>query len=227
MNVALILSGGTGSRMGTEIPKQYLQVHGKTILSYVLDVFEKHPLIDKIWIVAADEWRTEISGYTGKKFCGFSNPGINRQMSIYNGLKDFAGFVADNDKVIIHDAARPLISAKMITEIIDALKEHEAVIPVLPMKDTVYKVEDGKIASLLERSKIVAGQAPEGFLFGRYLKANEKLLPEKILEVNGSTEVAYLDGMTIKCIPGDEMNFKITTPADLEKFKKQVFSKTV
>lgn len=220
MNIVLILSGGKGTRMKTDIPKQYITIKGKSILSFVLDVFEKHELVDKIQIVAADEWRNQIESYIGTKFAGFSSPGVNRQMSIYNGLKDIAKFVSDDDKVIVHDAARPFVNMKMITEILNALDECEAVIPVLPMKDTVYEVIDGQVTSLLDRNRIMAGQAPEGFIFGKYLTANEKLMPNQILKINGSMEAAYLYGMTLKCIQGDENNFKITTPRDLKRFEE-------
>ena len=93
--------------------------------------------------------------------------------------------------------------------------------PVLPMKDTVYTSLDGrKVTALLDRSTVYAGQAPEVFQIGRYFEANRKLLPEKILKINGSTEPAILDGMDIVMIPGEEGNFKITTGADLERFRR-------
>lgn len=93
--------------------------------------------------------------------------------------------------------------------------------PVLPMKDTVYCSEDGRsITSLLDRSTVFAGQAPEVFLLGRYLQASRRLLPDAILRINGSTEPAIMGGMDIAMIPGDEGNFKITTREDLERFRR-------
>jgi 2-C-methyl-D-erythritol 4-phosphate cytidylyltransferase len=89
----------------------------------------------------------------------------------------------------------------------------------------VYVSEDGaRITSLLERSRIFAGQAPEAFLFGKYLEANRALLPERILKINGSTEPAVMAGMDIAMIPGDEGNFKITTKGDLERFREMLGS---
>ena len=108
----------------------------------------------------------------------------------------------------------------MISECFIAMEGHDGVLFVLPMKDTVYFSEEGKkIDSLLNRSQIFAGQAPEVFHLGRYYKANVALLPEKILSINGSTEPAILAGMDIVMISGDEGNFKITTKADLERFQ--------
>ena len=89
--------------------------------------------------------------------------------------------------------------------------------------DYVYSSMDGKtIAGLLDRSTIYAGQAPEVFLLGKYLKANQALMPEKILTINGSAEPAVMAGMDIAMIPGDEGNFKITTKADLERFAQMI-----
>ena len=232
MNIALILSGGTGTRMGTDIPKQYIEVCGKPIISYCTETITKHPKIDAIQIVAEEEWRelisesieqlaqskeTEILG----KFKGFSKPGTNRQLSIYNGLEAIKEYACDNDYVFIHDAARPLLSAQQISDCFGAVQGHDGVIPVLPMKDTVYASTDGKlITSLLNRKEIYAGQAPEVFQLGKYYEANRKLLPDEILRINGSTEPAVMAGMDIAMIPGDENNFKITTKSDLERFER-------
>ena len=127
--------------------------------------------------------------------------------------------------VLIHDAARPLLSRELIAGCVRGVSEHDGVLPVLPMKDTVYFSEDGKIISgLLDRGEIFAGQAPECFNFKKYLAANEALLPDAIMAINGSTEPAVMAGMDVVMIPGDEKNFKITTKEDLERFKEIVFN---
>ena len=237
MNIALILSGGTGTRMGTDIPKQYIEICGKPIISYCMECISKHPNIDAIQIVAEEEWRELISESIeqlaninevkiSSKFKGFSKPGANRQLSIYNGLESVREYADDNDYVFIHDAARPLLDAKQITDCLQAADGHDGVLPVLPMKDTVYSSTDGKtITSLLNRKEIYAGQAPELFVLGKYYEANRKLLPDEISRINGSTEPAILAGMDIAMIPGDEGNFKITTRADLERFEQIIREK--
>lgn len=249
MVTALLLSGGTGTRMGVEKPKQYIEVNGSPIIAYCLQTLLFHEGIDAVQIVADEMWQELIlkcvdelcSGGSdkdadggpvhgsggvlpeggGSKFRGFSAPGKTRQLSILNGLEDIGKYAADSDYVLIHDAARPLLSAALITECLRMAAEHDGAIPVLPMKDTVYYSEDGKgITSLLERSRIFAGQAPEVFLFGKYREANRALLPEKIFKINGSTEPAVMAGMDMAMIPGDEANFKITTMVDLERFRE-------
>ena len=125
-----------------------------------------------------------------------------------------------DDLVIIHDAARPNLSGDFLQRCIDAAENHDGIMPVLPMKDTVYFSEDGRqVSSLLDRSRIFAGQAPEIFRFEKYFAANQALLPERIRMVNGSTEPAVLAGMDIALTDGEEMNFKITTQQDLQRFR--------
>ncbi len=225
MNIALILSGGTGSRLGSDIPKQYIKVNNKMIISYCIETLAADENIDYIQIVANEAWHVELKQITDNicptKFKGFSAPGENRQLSIYNGLIDIKKYADDDSFVLIHDAARPLLSNKLVDDCFTAINntKKDGVLPVLPMKDTVYMSEDGKsISSLIDRSKIYAGQAPEVFKLGKYLAANKALLPDEILKINGSTEPAIKFGMEIAIIPGDEANFKITTKSDLERF---------
>lgn len=226
MNIALILSGGIGSRVGSDIPKQYIEVGGKPIISYCIETLSKHDMIDAIQIVAELKWQKNIQTWLKqldckKKFIGFSLPGENRQMSIFHGLTDILAQFSSDSVVLIHDAARPCLTEKMITDCFIALDWHDGVMPVVPMKDTVYFSKDGRnVSELLERSKIFAGQAPEVFRLYSYYKANEKLMPEKILKINGSTEPAIMAGLDIAMIPGNESNFKITTEEDLQRFQR-------
>lgn len=228
MVTAVILSGGNGIRMGSDRPKQYIEVEGKPILYYCIQIFEKHPKIDQIIIVAAADWHDYISrmlrGSEIKKFVGFADAGSSRQQSIYNGLlkmqKD--GRKVD-DIVIIHDAVRPCVSARILSHCVSMLDQADGAMPVLPVKDTVYRSTDGEhISALLNRDEIFAGQAPESFRFGKYLAIHEKMTEEKLASVRGSCEIAFRAGMKIKMFEGEEENFKITTPADLEKFRQQI-----
>lgn len=226
MVTALLLSGGTGTRMGVETPKQYIKVKGRMIIDYCLQTLLGHEAIDAVQIVADEMWQEKILACVENiwcgKFRGFSQPGKTRQLSVWNGLTDIRKYAGNGDHVLIHDAARPLVSAQQITDCLEAVKAgHDGALPVLPMKDTVYYSEDGAaVTSLLERSRIYAGQAPELFVLGKYYEANRALFPERILRINGSTEPAVMAGMDIAMIPGDEGNFKITTKADLERFEE-------
>ena len=221
MTVAIILSGGTGVRLGGNIPKQYIEVNGRPIIADCIETFEKHPLIDKYIIVAAKEWEQyllQVIEGMADKFSGFASPGENRQLSIYSGLKLIEEFTADDDIVIVHDAARPFVTEETITNLIKACENADGAMPALPVKDTMYTQENGRVKSLIDRDSLIAGQAPEAFLYRKYIAANEALLPEKILSIKGSTEPAFQAGMDIAVIEGDENNFKITTKEDLDRY---------
>lgn len=223
MNYAIILSGGTGTRLGLDMPKQYFEVNNKPIIRYVIETMEQSDKIDKFVIVAGEEWQKYVKEQisVSEKFIGFALPGENRQLSIYSGLCALRDIAKEEDVVLIQDGARPNTSLKLIEQCFNLSDDVDGAMPVLPMKDTVYLSEDGaRISALLERKQVFAGQAPESFRFGKYMAANETLLPDKILKINGSTEPAILAGMQIKMIPGDEKNYKITTKQDLNRFMR-------
>ena len=226
-NVILLLSGGTGTRVGAKIPKQYIDVKGRPLFSYALAGM-KASCVDGVQVVAASEWHEQILSEFERAglmplFKGFSSPGVNRQLSIYNGLQDIKAYVALDSLVMVHDAARPYLTEAMVQNYFMAADGHDGVLPVLPMKDTIYHSKDGKVISgLLNRDELFAGQAPEVYRLGKYLTANERLLPDDILRINGAAEPAIMAGMDIAIVDGEEKNFKITTPADLERFREMV-----
>lgn len=234
MNAAILLSGGVGSRMQSGVPKQYISVGGRMLISYALAALTESPFIDRTLIVAEEGWREAIlsdaakAGVSVDNVMGFAMPGFNRQASVINGMREIMrqtgdGGISDDDTVFIHDAARPLLSGKQISDCFHALAGHDGVMPALPMKDTVYLSRDGEtVTGLLDRQRIFAGQAPELFRFRKYYQANMALTAERLAAINGSTEPAVMAGMDIVVIPGDENNFKITTPQDLERFRSAV-----
>lgn len=235
MNIALILAGGTGGRANSLIPKQYVEVNGRPMIGFCMETFFIHRKIDAVQIVADRAWRAYLLRHirqTGersgdaRKFRGFSEPGVNRQMSIYHALTDIRKYAEKDDTVVIHDAARPFVKATQISRCLADMEGHDGALPVLPMKDTVYLADGNSIRSLLDRGRIRAGQAPEAFLLGKYHEANRVLLPERILSVNGSAEPAVMAGMDIQLSEGDEGNFKVTTERDLELYKSMAESFT-
>lgn len=224
MNTAIILAGGVGSRMGVDRPKQYLVVNKKPIIVYCLEIFEKHTNIDKIVIVVSDEWKDYVIENADKygitKVCGYAPAGRTRQHSIYNGLKAAEENAPDTDVVIIHDAARPLVSDKIIDDCITGAVEDDGAMPVISVKDTIYQSKDGKsIDKLLKRSELFAGQAPESFDFRKYLDIHNSVTDDEIAATAGSSEIAYRHGMKVRLVEGSERNFKITTIEDLETFE--------
>lgn len=220
---------------GLDVPKQYYRVGGRSILSYCVEAVSRSESIDRYLIVAAQAWRDVISREldvqaqacraVGEKFYAFADPGRNRQESILHGLRALGDIARDRDIILIQDAARPLTSQQLLKSCIEtaAAADADGAMPVLPMKDTVYYSMDGsRIDALLERDRILAGQAPEAFVYGAYLRANESLPEEELLKINGSSEPAVKAGMRVAMVPGDERNLKITTTADLNAFARMI-----
>lgn len=237
MNYAIILSGGKGKRAESKIPKQYVNIGKHLMLTYSLSTFLMNPMIDDVLVVAdlddADTIKNDLSAFFKEerdqmlfsanaeevfreKFIGFAKPGESRSQSIFSGLKAIKDYAKKNDLVIIHDAARPFVTDRQISALVRAALKHDGAMPVLPMKDTIYISKDGKsVSKLLNRKTVFAGQAPEAYYFGKYFDAISKLSSDKLRHIHGSTEIAIMDDMDIAMIPGDEMNFKITTKEDL------------
>lgn len=232
MNTAIILSGGTGSRIKNEdIPKQYIRVCDKPVIWYVLQVVIRCGKIFRCVIVAGEKWHDliekqfeDITIQTGRTDMEliFAEPGETRQISILNGLAVLEGNMPDEDVVAVIDACRPNMTTGLLKGVIETAERFDGAIPVLPMKDTVYLSKDGNsISGLLNRNEVFAGQAPEAFKYGKYLDATRALLPEKIMNIHGSTEPAILAGMDIQMVGGDEHNYKITTDEDLKRFREE------
>lgn len=230
-HIAIILSGGIGSRMGTDRPKQYIEVQGRPIIAYAIDAFARRNDIGRIVVVVANEWKSYVEAALQhvKQPIAYTSPGATRQLSVFNGLEVCrTQGCADNAIVIIHDAARPLLGADIIDRCIAGIEEgYDGVLPVVRVKDTIYQSEDGKtISRLLNRQQLFAGQAPESFRLKPYYDLHTRISPNELLRINGSSEVAILGGLRVKIVEGSERNFKITTPEDLSHFRQLLESET-
>ncbi len=233
MNVAIVLSGGVGSRMGLNIPKQYVEVNKIPIIEYCLKTLFLHNNIDMGIIGVAKEWldyvKKSVERINATIPVFYAMPGETRQGSVINALcvaKEKG--VSEKDIVLIHDAARPLVTSKLVTDCLIACDNADAVLPVVPVKDTTYLSHDGEnIDSLLERKTLWNGQAPEAFRFGSYYKANMNLSEDEVKCITGSTEVSYRAGLKCVLIPGDTNNFKITTPEDLSNFESIIKNESI
>lgn len=227
-NVVLVLAGGVGSRVGANIPKQYVEVDGKPILMYCLEQFQKHERIDDILIAVSEPWIPYVEQWVQK--CGIHKVkavitgGSSRQHSAVNGLRYMKdqGYHEDA-RVLIHDAARPGVSQDLIDRILDGMEGAYGVLPVLPMKDAIYVSKSGaKVDGTCDRSELFAGQAPEMFHFGKYYELNAAMTDQQLQDTKGSSEVLFRSGLTINLVPGDEKVYKITTQADLDRFIREM-----
>ena len=243
----ILLSGGVGARLGASTPKQYIEVNGKPILEYTLEAVKAWKTMDSLIVVADKQWWEYIDDMVRRvfleklgesciqswshesfRFLGFTEPGKNRQLSIYNALRAIKDNMSPDGVVMIHDGVRPCLSSELIDRCDSAMNPfnsvqgcNDGVMPYLEVKDTVYvKDTDGNISGMLDRGSLVAGQTPELFDYWKYLKANEDLSEDEMMLIHGSTEPAVKAGMKIALVLGEESNYKITTLEDLERFKR-------
>ena len=207
MNSAIILAGGVGSRLGNNIPKQFLKINGQEILFYSVDLFKKHLQIDEIIIVVHVDWiNTVTMNYPD---CKIVIGGNNRKESSLNGV------IKTNVKtknVLIHDAARPLLSPNLISKCIEGLKNYKAVAPIINSKNSLIHIDEN-IIEYVDRTKIMQVQTPQCF-------NKEFILDVLSSNLEGTDEVGMLlkkyPNFNVKFVDGEEKNFKITTSIDFQ-----------
>lgn len=223
---AIILAGGRGTRMGADIPKQYLKLGSKPVLAYSLETFEKS-VADKIFIVCApafeDQIRSEILKPCGiTKFAGFAESGDERVRSVKNGIgKALEGIPAgeyDNICLMIHDGARPLVSSDLIERCITAADTSQAVIPGIPLKDTIKELSGTNVTATPDRNSFCAVQTPQCFAADVILRAYEgfETAAEGFIPTDDASLVERFTDVNVSVIPGEEDNIKITTPLDMK-----------
>lgn len=214
---ALIPAAGAGRRMAANVNKQYLELAGRPVLAHTLAVFENHPAIDRIIIVAPAEeiafCRNDIVAPGGfRKVTDIVAGGAERQDSVRNGLRTCAA--ADDDLVLIHDGARPLLDAGIIDAAIAAARDHGACLAAVPVKDTVKRVANGTVVDTPARDGLWLAQTPQAFRYGVIAAAHERALADGYVATDDA-QLAEHYGHPVRVVPGSYRNLKITTPDDL------------
>lgn len=222
-NIALVLSGGTGSRMGSAVPKQYQAIAGKPVLAYTLERLEACRAVDGVVVVSSPQWADSIlewkARYSLTKLRALAPAGADRQLSIRSGLLAAREYMDDDPKagVVIQDAVRPLTGVELLEALTRHLQDAPAVMPVLPVTDTTYTSRDGQwVEGLLDRSTLYGGQAPEAFHYWPYLALYRDTPEETLRAMSGSCQLPFRAGWKVKMIPGERENLKITYAADLK-----------
>jgi len=218
-NIALIVAAGKGTRTGLDIPKQYIEIAGKTILRWTIEAFLQHPDIDAVQVVIAEDGRAQYAAATeGLSLLAPVIGGAERQESVWRGLEALLAHVPQY--VVIHDAARPFVSGDLISRTLQALEAGaEAALPALSIADSLKSLEDGRIAGSLDRNRIVAAQTPQGFAFAPILAAHRTFAGEGL---GDDTAVAERAGIEIVRIEGEAGNIKITTPDDIATARQRI-----
>lgn len=218
----IIPAAGSGTRLGTEVPKQFLKVNNKYILNYSLETFNNHSGIDKILVVTSKDYielvKDIVAKNTYNKVVDIIEGGKERQDSVFNALKYLKQEASDDDIVLIHDAARPLISNELISNVIQNTLVNSASIVAIKAKDTVINVKEKVINGFLDRNIIYLAQTPQAFKFGIIFDCFIKSYAENMYFTDESTMLNYF-GYDVYITDGSLFNFKITTKEDLELFQ--------
>ncbi len=224
-NIVVIFAGGAGQRMNTRtVPKQFLELHGKPILAYTIEQFQRHPLIDGIVVVMIESWidhcRKLFKHYYFDKVLAIVPGGDTGQASIYNGLKKAKELCPLESTVLIHDGVRPLINESDITAAIECVKVHGTAITVSPAVETITLTDDsGKVGQIIERSKCKLAKAPQCFVLGDILSAHERAIKEGRSSFIDSASLMQFYGYDLYTVEGSQENIKITKPADFYIFR--------
>ncbi len=221
-NIAIILAGGAGNRLGGDTPKQFLEVGGKPVIAYSMDVFEQCTRIDEITVVVSpahmDLWKAIAAEHNWTKLKKTVAGGTERSDSTKAALKIYEDI--DEANLLFHDAARPLVTARITGDTLDSLAVVSAVTVAIPTSDTILQVDDTHqlIAAIPSRSALYRMQTPQGFKLSVIRKAYELAAADPYFKATDDCGVIhkYLPGEKIGIVKGDEKNLKITWPQDLQ-----------
>lgn len=231
MNIAIIIAGGSGSRMGQDIPKQFINVYDKPVIIYTLESFQRHPLIDAIEVVCIDGWHDVLWAYAKQfnidKLKWIVSGGETGQESIRNGVYNLEGKVENNDNIIIHDGIRPLIESSVLTDVISKCNRFGNGVTSLPYNEQIFVIDENnesQTEKFIPREILRRVSTPQAYkfelLFTKYQEAYEKKIG-----IYGShyTNTMMVElGVTLHFAAGSEKNIKLTTKDDLEMFKAYI-----
>jgi 2-C-methyl-D-erythritol 4-phosphate cytidylyltransferase len=228
MNVAIIIAGGSGRRMGMDIPKQFVNVYEKPVLMYTLESFQSHPMIDAIEVVCIEGWHDVVWAYA--KQCGITKlkwivpGGSTGQESIRNGVYALEGICNEGDTVVIHDGIRPLVDASVLTDVIQTCKKYGNAVTSLPYNEQIFVVDENDPSTTVKyipRETLRRVSTPQAYEFNKLDAAYHEAF-EKEIGIYGSsyTNTMMVElGERLHFASGSDRNIKLTTKAYLELFK--------
>lgn len=226
MNIALIIAGGSGNRMGQDIPKQFINVYDKPVIVYTLESFQKHPKIDAIELVCIDGWHDIVRAYAKQfnidKLKWIVSGGNTGQESIRNGVFNLEGKISDEDIVIIHDGIRPLVDEGVLSDVIVKCGKYGNAVTSMPYNEQIFIVDDDiSTIKYIPRETIRRVSTPQAYKFG-LLDSKYHEAYEKKIGIYGSSYTNTMMtelGVRLYFAAGSDKNIKLTTKDDLEMFK--------
>ena len=223
-NIALIIAGGAGIRMGQDIPKQFLNVYDRPVIIYTLEVFQKHPNIDAIEISCLPGWHDILRAYCHQfnitKLLNIVDGGVNGQDSIRNGVFDLEKKYDANDIVMIHDAIRPLISEDVISDNLRVCQTYGNAVTVVPCAEAMLlATTDSYSSDQVPRHQLRRTQTPQSFRLGEFAQVHRDAIKKGITASIASCTLYIEMGKKMYFSIGSEKNLKLTTVEDIEIFK--------
>lgn len=226
MNIAIIIAGGVGSRMGQDIPKQFINVYDKPIIIYTLESFQNHPLIDAIEVVCIDGWHDVLRAYAKQygisKLQWIVSGGKTGQESIRNGIYNLEDQLNEDDIVVIHDGIRPLVEKAVLSDVIVKCKQYGNAVTSMPYNEQIFVIDDNvSTTKYIPREKLRRVSTPQAYKFGKLDEKYHEAF-EKEIGIYGSS---YTNTMMVELgerlyfAAGSDKNIKLTTKDDLELFK--------
>lgn len=228
MNIAIIIAGGSGHRMGQDIPKQFINVYDKPILVYTLMGFQQHPMVDAIEVVCIDGWEKIVWAYAKQfnidKLKWIVKGGNSGQESIRNGVYNLEGKCADDDTIIIHDGIRPLIEDAVLSDVILKAHKYGNAVTSMPYNEQIFVVskdDETTTTQYIPRETLRRVSTPQAYQY-RLLDDKYHEAFEKKIGIYGSsyTNTMMVElGVRLHFAAGSDKNIKLTTKDDLEMFK--------
>lgn len=223
MTVALLTAAGSGTRMNSEIPKQFLPVNNKPIILYTMEAFETHPGVDAILVVGLSGWHEILWAYARqygiKKLKWIVDGGKSNQESIHLGLMELKKHLASDDIVMIHDGNRPMVSQAIISDSLTRQRIDGDAVAVIPCVEAVFRSTDGATSSEhVPREQLYRTQTPHTYTLGKLLWAHEQAEIRGIANTSATCALMVALGETVHFSIGNEKNTKITTQDDLDVF---------
>ncbi len=226
MTYAIIIAGGSGSRMGQDIPKQFINVYDKPVLLYTLEGFEMHPQVDAIEVVCLEGWHDVLWAYARQfnisKLKWIVPGGNSGQESIRNGIFHLEGIASPEDIIIIHDGIRPLVDETVLTDVIIKAKQYGNAVTSLPYNEQIFvKDDEFSTTKFIPRETLRRVSTPQAYRFD-LLDSKYHEAFEKGIAIHGSHYANTLMvelGVRLYFAAGSDKNIKLTTKDDLEMFK--------
>ncbi len=225
MIVALLTAAGASTRMGQDIPKQFMHVENKPLIIHTMEAFQNHPNVDAIMVVTIPAWTAVLQAYASQfnitKLRWVVPGGATGQESIHNGLLELSKELSDDDIVIVHDGNRCLVSSEIISNSLATFHEHGSAVAAIPCVEAVFRSNDDGLSSTVSipREQLFRTQTPHTYTLGKLMWAHNEADKRGITNTAASCTLMQLLGETVYFSQGSETNLKITTVDDMLIFE--------